>query len=220
MKNIIHIFDCDGVLLNSNFLKISAIEETFLELGFHDEFIKWVSEEFKANFGMTRLKHFQNFQKNSGIFDKKIDDQMLYKAMDIYTDKVFNLYKSSKIIEPTKKYIEALTQKENLYVVSASNQDELRLILPMKYSMLNVENIFGGPVSKNQNVKKISLSNKDKDILIYGDSIKDAEAAISNNIGFVGLTEFATSKDSLIKFCKNNNFVHFKNLSYFKGIHV
>jgi len=220
MKNIIHIFDCDGVLLDSNFFKISAIEETFFELGFQDEFIKWASGEFKANFGMTRLKHFQNFQKNSGIFDKKIDDHILYQAMDIYTDKVLKLYKSSKIIEPTKKYIEALSYKENLYVVSASNQDELRIILPKKYSMFNVKNIFGGPISKHQNVKKISMGNEDRDIFMYGDSIKDAEAAISNNISFIGLTEFATNKDSLIEFCKDNDLVHIKNLSHIKGVHV
>ncbi len=51
----LHIFDCDGVILNSNSLKISALRSALEYIDSPDFFIDWAEEEFRLNFGRARL---------------------------------------------------------------------------------------------------------------------------------------------------------------------
>ena len=57
------IFDCDGVILNSNSLKQSALRSALTLIGVPSAFIDWAVNDFRMNFGKTRINHFKSFRE-------------------------------------------------------------------------------------------------------------------------------------------------------------
>ena len=55
------IFDCDGVILDSNNLKIKAMEAALLKSNFPKNKIKKSIKFFNDNFGMSRFYHVDYF---------------------------------------------------------------------------------------------------------------------------------------------------------------
>lgn len=56
------IFDCDGVLLDSNNMKVSAMNAALkLSNYFTNQQVEALTEQFKNNFGRSRFHHVDNF---------------------------------------------------------------------------------------------------------------------------------------------------------------
>lgn len=207
----IHIFDCDGVLLDSNFLKLDALSNALAEVGAPSSFIELAIEEFRSNFGRTRNEHFKVFKSFVSENGFDFNDYKKQIALNRYSDIVMQLYKDCKIIEETQKYIERI---KNFYVISASDQKELKEILPNLYSELKSSYIFGGPVTKIKNIKMLQAKyKKNVNFIFYGDSVADAKAALSTNINFIGLIKYSADPDGLKNFCNKNNLIYFNTCS-------
>ena len=52
-----YIFDCDGVILNSNRLKINAMKESLQDLGIESLMLDESVTHFSRNFGLSRYNH-------------------------------------------------------------------------------------------------------------------------------------------------------------------
>ena len=99
---LIHLFDCDGVLLDSNNLKISALKNALKEIGASKNFIAIACENFRRNFGISRLDHFRTFElieTDSFSLTKSLSAQ----AMSLYSDNVRSLYQKCPILILVKK---------------------------------------------------------------------------------------------------------------------
>lgn len=204
-QDCIHIFDCDGVLLDSNHAKVEILATAFKKIYSPSSFIKWAQEEFRANFGRTRSVHFDLFQEYIGTDGYRLNNVDRKKAYKVYEDGVKKLYDHCDLIKETKDYIDSL-EDGNHYVVSASDQTELQKSLPKIYTSLSVNNIFGGPASKIENINKVISENpKASQFVLYGDSVADAKATIATKIDFIGLTRFSADPKGLSVFCMNNN---------------
>ena len=99
--------------------------------------------------------------------------------MSLYSDNVRSLYQKCPIVMDTKSYISKLPLSEKIFVVSASDQIELRSILSNHFPNILPSNIFGGPSSKEENIGNILNNTSYKEAILYGDSIHDARAANS-----------------------------------------
>jgi len=201
----VHIFDCDGVILNSNSLKLSALR---LSLEFIDaplSFIEWAVEEFRMNFGRTRINHFDIFLRHAETAGYSVTKKIMSDAMLYYSDNVVRLYKDCQVIKETKRYIENLPSNCFIFVVSASDQTELRSVLPIKCSKLHSKNIYGGPLSKVENIKTVLNITKTNNAFFYGDSVQDAIASMNSGIHFFGLKKYSADKKSLDDFCNLNS---------------
>ncbi len=207
---LVHLFDCDGVLLDTNNLKISALKNALKKVGASEDFIKIACRNFRKNFGISRLDHFRDFElieTDSFLLTKHLS----FQAMSLYSDNVISLYQECPIIMDTKSYISQLPSSEKIFVVSASDQIELRSILPNHFPNILPSNIFGGPTSKVENIANILNNISYKEAILYGDSTHDARAAKFHDIKFIGLYEYAADADSLFKFCKTNSMTILKN---------
>ena len=216
----IHIFDCDGVVLNSNFLKVDAIKSALNQVGCPDSFINWAQKEFRENFGRTRAKHFETFMTYKGIPGYRLTKNLMLDAINIYSEHVKNLYCDCEVIRNTMDYIISISKKDKIYIVSASDEDELREILPNKISLFKKKNIYGGPRSKIQNIKTVLNKNNvsiTSHVSFYGDAIQDAKASISTNINFFGLTKYSAAPKDLIKFCDKNSLKFFETCGDIKN---
>ena len=56
-----YIFDCDGVILDSNQLKIEAMALTLNEIGIEENIVKECINYFSNNFGKSRFHHVDVF---------------------------------------------------------------------------------------------------------------------------------------------------------------
>ena len=207
----LHIFDCDGVILDSNILKISAFRIALEFVNCPPIFIKWAEEEFRMNFGSTRIQHFEALTKCDFIFAYKLTKKNMIRAIDKYSEMVVELYKECDVIRYTTEFMLKIPKDHLICVVSASDQNELRSILPKKLSHITQENIFGGPVSKSENIKRVLSINKNPGASFYGDAVQDAKAAIENNINFYGLIKYSAAPKELIKFCSDNHLKCYNN---------
>lgn len=201
----LHIFDCDGVILNSNSLKISALRSALEYIDSPDFFIDWAEEEFRLNFGRTRLQHFDSFTNCLATIGYQLSHRSMLRAKKIYSQLVINLYENCEVIDQTREFILGIPEHHSIYVVSASDQEELRDILPKRLPAIVRENIFGGPVSKTENVRLVLAANGGLGASFYGDAVQDAKAAIHNKIKFYGLTSYSAAPEKLLSFCQENS---------------
>ena len=203
--NRLHIFDCDGVLLDSNAMKIKAMRETLESLECPSVFVDWAVESFRQNFGRTRMQHFRNFGDDKGGRGFCLSVDMIATAMDYYGERVVSAYQDCEVISETYDYISQLSGLESVWVVSASDQKELRSILPKKFPLIKEKYILGGPVSKIDNIKSVLNIAGNVPCSFYGDAVQDAKAAMATGIEFTGLTKYAADSEALQVFCNKNN---------------
>lgn len=201
----LHIFDCDGVILNSNKLKLSALRLCLESIGSPLIFIEWAVAEFKKNFGRTRINHFDIFFRHAQTTGYCVSKKLMSEAMLHYSHNVVQLYQDCEVIEETKRHIQNLPRNCLIFVVSASDESELRALLPIKCSKLYFKNIYGGPLSKVENIKTVLNITKSEKAFFYGDAVQDARAAMSTGIHFFGLKKYSADQKSLEDFCNLND---------------
>lgn len=200
-----HIFDCDGVLLDSNQAKIEALARALKTAGCPDNFICWATQEFRQNFGRTRKKHFEVFKNFKGIPNYHLSKHDAGLAAQIYTDQVVDIYAGCDVISESLDYLAKIYDHQSIYVVSASNEIELKKILPSRIPAISADNIYGGPTSKLDNINRLLRRIPREQMMFYGDAIQDAKASIATSIPFIGLSKYSADSRAFKKFCVSEN---------------
>ena len=184
------IFDCDGVLLNSNYIKTNAFYEVALPYG--EKYAFELMRYHKAHGGVSRQKKLDHFIKN--ILKIKPTAEILKILLRDYSDLVYKKLMESEICEDLvvlkEKYF-----RSDWFVVSGGNQQEIEQIFEYKgiKKYFNA-GIYGNPKSKDTIFQELIKNSKIKFPAIYlGDSRYDYEVAKKFGLDFVfvyGWTEF------------------------------
>lgn len=176
------IFDFDGVVVNSNFIKEKCIFEAsknFCEKDYHEKFIEY----FTKHNGVPREGKINRF------YSAKDSEQILKKYNDILSEKLNEV----ELTKDLKRYLEILKLKNlKLFILSGGNQKEVFNILQSKGLENEFVKIMGGPKTKEQNLDECSLSGKS---IFIGDSLKDYEVSYKYGLDFIfmyGYTQFNT----------------------------
>lgn len=205
-----HVFDCDGVLLDSNELKIDALEKTLLTLGAPIEFVRKAKENFRLNFGRTRGEHFNSFLELEVAGGYRLESASVAEAINKYGEYVQALYRSCPVIQESISYISsAIPHQEECFVVSASDQAELRAVLPRRFEFLSETRVFGGPVKKSNHLVALAGRLGIENMTFYGDSVQDARAGLETGVRFVGLSKYSADPRGLRSFCEANDLACF-----------
>jgi len=183
------IFDCDGVILDSNKLKISAMYCTLVELKFCDEEIDKCVNYFSNNFGKSRFHHVKQFIME--FLTVKLEDQVCVEKniLELYSEKCKLLYIKAEITPGFIDFISRL--KGRKFVASGSEQNELREVFKIRKLDVLFDGVFGSPTAKNTIVKNILSTIPKATSLMFGDAISDLEAAKSNSIDFVAYLPYS-----------------------------
>jgi beta-phosphoglucomutase-like phosphatase (HAD superfamily) len=138
------IFDCDGVLLDSNHIKSEAFYEVALSYGKDnaDTFLKY-HRDFG---GVSRYEKFNYFFKC--ILRKTDYSDELFTALERYGTLVKQKLVSSRETTGARKFLEKLPEKSMKYVISGGNQDEVRDVFRVKGLERYFTGIFGSPEDK------------------------------------------------------------------------
>ena len=191
------IFDCDGVVLNSNRVKTLAFYQTALPYG--EAAARALMDYHVTNGGISRYKKFDYFLRQilgrSDAGQEGAGQSELKNLLDAFADESWKGLINCEAAEG----IAALREKtadSRWLLVSGGDQDELRRLFALRgLTPLFDGGIYGSPDSKESILKReIENGNIEKPAVFVGDTQYDYQAANGAGLDFIfvsGWSEFA-----------------------------
>lgn len=203
------IFDCDGVVLDSNAVKTEAFYKTALEFG--QEAAERLVHYHRANGGISRYKKFEYFLAN--VIAAHENPPSVDELVSSFAEFV-KLGLTRSDVEPNLAALKAATSNSRWLIVSGGAQHELRAVFREKGIDELFENgIFGSPDSKEEILEReIKLGNIAQPALFIGDSKYDYLASNQFNIDFVFVSQW-TEFSGWSEFCRSKNLLFCRNLA-------
>ena len=195
------IFDCDGVILNSNFQKIEAYRNTAISYGASKIQAEDLVSYHVSLTGISRNIKFKYFLKE--IMGEHVTDSSMKKLVDTLNIEVITLLKNCEVASGIEK-LKSHTKKSTWMVASGGDQEELRFLFKEKGIASFFEGgIYGSPSSKHQIVEEKMKDKNFLPTLFLGDSLYDIQTAQKYKLDFIfiyGWTDLKNWK----KICNEN----------------
>ena len=199
------IFDCDGVILNSNKIKTKSFKKILK--GYNQNAIEEFIKYHKKNGGISRYIKLSNFL--NVILTKY---ELKYEPKKNELENLINKYGYECKHELFKSEVTQDLYKLREYtgdipwlIVSGGDQIELREVFDYKkiYQYFN-GGIYGSPDKKIEIIKRELIKGKIKQpALMLGDSKLDHVAAKQNNIDFIFVSEWTDFEEYKV-YCESN----------------
>ena len=204
------IFDCDGVIFDSNALKTSAFREVLA--AYPQEVVDKFISYHQTNGGISRYEKlrvfFTDFLKTS------VDEEKLQKLLADFGSSCQRLYQQADLTPGCVNLLEQLSEHIPLYVASGSDEAELRQVFTGRDLDKYFRGIYGSPKTKQdcvaEIIQKLDFRNE---IVFVGDAESDWKAATGANINFVFMAKFSDAANSMKQKSKENNFPVIDTLS-------
>lgn len=201
------ILDCDGVIFDSNLLKVEAFKRALRD--FDLDVIEAFSEYFRNNFGTSRYHLTKVFIEN--FLNKDFDEELYKKILTEYGNSCLLLYKESNLTNRFMGFLDCYKVKK-FYVASGGNEEELNQVFKEKDIHHYFEQILGSPRKKNNLVSEVLIRNPGKKIIMIGDAKSDFLASQENNIDFIYMSQYSLVKDKMEKLSQEYDFKIINNL--------
>jgi len=198
------IFDCDGVILNSNTLKIEAMRSALEESGISSTEVDSCTTFFKDNFGKSRFFHIERFAEKLIQIETSNVEQFKTSLLASYSKQCKSLYLLANL---TPFVSDVLTTSKSIkYVASGSEQKELIDVFQQRKLDDNFKEIFGSPETKVNHVTHILAKHPFSKAVMIGDAVSDLEAAKDNNIDFIFYSPFSNVEEKMRNLCLKLNY--------------
>jgi len=182
-KYQVAVFDCDGVILDSNKVKSDAFALALA--GENPELVSRFVEYHQLNGGISRYVKFEYFFKVLKKQDDYQDD--LDQVLKRYGELSLNGLLECSELPHIRGLLEYFKSNNVLcFVASGGAQDEVRKILKFKGLSQYFAGIYGSPKSKIDNLSELeSLGELSEPGIYFGDAHSDLVAASAFNMDFV-----------------------------------
>lgn len=204
------VFDCDGVILDSNKIKTDAFRKALFNEPetLVDQFIQYHQD----NGGVSRYIKFQYYFNE--IKKQQDHKQALDSALMQYADIVRQDLLKASMIEGVEAFLyRCLQNKTPCFINSGGDQAELREVFIEREQACLFSMIFGSPSSKQENLEKMmKASMLASPALFFGDAYSDYLAANAYQIDFVyvsGKSEWTEGNT----FCKDHGITVIDNFN-------
>ena len=203
------IFDCDGVILNSNFQKIEAYRNTAISYGASKIQAEDLVSYHVSLTGISRNIKFKYFLKE--IMGEHVIDSSMKKLVDTLNIEVITLLKNCEVASGIEK-LKSHTKKSTWMVASGGDQEELRFLFKKKNIASFFEGgIYGSPSSKYQIVEEKLKDKIFLPTLFLGDSLYDIQTAQKYNLDFIFVYGWTDLKDWK-KICNENSLIYIEKI--------
>lgn len=202
------VFDCDGVLLNSNEVKTQAFFQAALPYG--EQAAQALADYHVANGGVSRYKKFSYFLEHmvpAPLADVTLD-HLLARYAACVQEGLLNCELASGLHQLREK-----TPQARWMIVSGGDQAELRnLFAERQLASLFDGGIFGSPDTKDEILAREKANgNIVAPALFMGDSKYDHQASTAAGLDFVFLSGWSEVKE-WEHWCGANEIVFFSNI--------
>lgn len=182
------VFDCDGVILDSNKIKTEAFYEAARDYGHVPA--QALKEYHVKNGGISRYKKFDYFLTE--IVGKEADEKELNKLLDKFAGEVKKGMRSCAVAEGIED-LRNKTLHAKWLIASGGDQAELREIFKDRNLDKYFDGgIFGSPDNKNTILaREMKNRNITQPALFLGDSKYDYLAATSEKLDFLFISSWS-----------------------------
>jgi phosphoglycolate phosphatase-like HAD superfamily hydrolase len=204
------IFDCDGVIFDTNKLKSDAFALAV------KDYPKEIVEEFVKYHQQTGgISRYVKFRKFITDFLKESFSETLYnKLLNAYSQECIRIYQTASLTSGSQELFKLLKNNDKkLYVASGSDENELKESFINRNISHYFEGILGSPKSKLECVKDIKCQNNEMNGLIIGDSYADYAAANEAGLDFIFMKKFSEVSPDQYKTCTNNSILVINDLT-------
>lgn len=202
------VFDCDGVVLNSNRVKTQAFYQATLPYG-HDAAQRLVDFHV-SNGGISRYKKFALFLEEMVPHQ---EGPTLEQLLESYADQVREGLLECEVAAGLGS-LRARTPNARWLIVSGGDQNELREIFSARGLRADFDGgIFGSPDTKDEILaREIGRGNITAPALFLGDSTYDYKAAAAAGLDFAFLSGW-TEVPGWEAWCQENGLTTVRELS-------
>jgi beta-phosphoglucomutase-like phosphatase (HAD superfamily) len=191
------IYDFDGVICDSVNVKTDAFAEMYLPYG--DHIVSQVVNYHLLNGGVSRFEKFRHFHnKFLGI---KIDKEQVNQLAEQFASLVMHKVIASEFIPGSFEFIKAHNEKYLQFVCTGTPESEILEILEQRNMSSYFKGIYGSPVRKSGIIRRIAseFNISTDEMIFFGDSKTDYDAALEMNVDFIGIiNEHTTFPDGTI----------------------
>jgi phosphoglycolate phosphatase-like HAD superfamily hydrolase len=183
------VFDCDGVILDSNQLKIQAYYDTAIGFGANKLQAKALVDYHVQLGGISRYHKFEYFLRE--ITHQPVQDDLMQDLLQRFSHEVVQGLLKCKIASGLQQLREA-TSHARWMLVSGGDQSEKHMVFAkLGIDKLFDAGIFGSPDYKDDILAREKASgNLQLPAIYFGDSRYDHEAATRAGFDFVFVSEW------------------------------
>ena len=188
------VFDCDGVVLDSNVVKTEAYFRTAKTLGATDEQAQALVDYHIKLGGISRYHKFDYYLRK--IVQKPATEAAIKTLLDEFSRELEVGLMACKVAAGLDE-LRAATPNANWLILSGGDQQEIRdLFAKRKLAHLFDGGLFGSPDNKDEVLaREIENGNIKFPALFIGDSKYDFEAADNAGLDFVFLSDWTEVPD-------------------------
>jgi phosphoglycolate phosphatase-like HAD superfamily hydrolase len=197
------VFDCDGVVLNSNRTKIDAYFAVAKRMGGTDEEAQALVDHHVAKGSFPRNGKIEYYLNE--IVKQPISPKLTQQYLDAFDD-ILDVTLMQCEVAPDLHKLKTYTSKSAWMLLSGGDQAELRKVFERRdLAKLFEVGIFGGPDTKDIVLERESANGSIQfPALFVGDSKYDHQAASRAGLDFVFLTEWTEVHDWQT-YCEEND---------------
>ncbi|MGM0433326.1 MAG: HAD family hydrolase [Pseudomonadota bacterium] len=186
------VFDCDGVVLNSNPVKTQAFYDAALPYG--EQAAQALVEYHKRHGGISRYQKFEYFLDQ--IVSSAVDGPSLDELLSTFAQRTRALLLECEIVEGLCE-LRSETADARWLLVSGGDQIELREVFNTRgIAKLFDGGIYGSPDSKHHILEReIQNQNIVRPAVYIGDSRYDYEASQIAQMDFIFSSQWTEFKD-------------------------
>ena len=209
------VFDCDGVVLNSNKTKVNAYFTVAKMMGGTDVQAQALVDHHIAKGSFPRNGKIEYYLNN--IVKQPITPKLMQAYMHAF-DEILDTALMECEVATGLDELKAATPQARWMLLSGGDQAELRRIFPRRnLAYLFEAGIFGGPDQKEDVLaREITNGNIQLPALYLGDSKYDHQAAIGAGLDFIFLSDWTEVKDWQT-YCQKNKIAVVKNIKALLG---
>ena len=174
------VFDLDGVIVKTNFVKYAAMLSLFAE---HPQQQGVIGEYILANGGVPRRAKLAHLLQHH--LRTEPTDALLSEYLRRYAIELEHRLAGAPMVEGIADFITCYPAAR--YVCSSAPEAEVHEQLSRRSLGHHFVAVYGGDPLKADALRAIAASHPDRSVFFFGDSAGDYEASRQAGVGFVGV---------------------------------
>lgn len=188
------VFDCDGVLLDSNAMKCEAFVEALAR--YPSDVVAAFSVHQRKSFGRSRYRLFEDFFQD--FLDRPAEDGEMETLLDSFAAACRRGYEAAPMADGSHDFLSEAAREAALFVVSGSDQDELNEVFHLRGLDVYFAEILGSPTTKTDHLADLQARYPTHAFeVFFGDAEADFAAAENVGMRFHYISRYAMAPEAM-----------------------